>query len=49
MIVAEQKSGISFQGMVRRDVDASIQFLQQRLKQIDEEIEPLIPSIRSGE
>jgi transposase len=42
MIVAEQNRRISLRGAVRRDVDASIQFLQERLKTIDRQIEKLI-------
>lgn len=42
IVVAEQNRRMSLRGTIRRDVDASIQFLQGRLRKIDEQIEKLI-------
>ncbi|HMF79132.1 MAG TPA: IS110 family transposase [Bryobacteraceae bacterium] len=42
MIVAERNRRASVRGIVRRDVDASIDFLKDRLGKIDEQIKALI-------
>jgi transposase len=42
IIVAEQNRRVSLSGLVQRDVDVTIRFLQNRLKKIDKEIQALI-------
>ena len=44
MMVAERNRRVSSSGLVQRDVDATLRFLESRLAKIDEEIQALISS-----